>query len=574
VTSRAATLDAGAAARCAFRTVLEHDALNGPEVSREQDDTARRRLDAAGGHRLDVATRLLELLGARAADARLDEAATVGLLGDSDVDVVVRPRLPRDERARRHGSPSLLVADTDHGARAWRPVDVHNHFVTTEGTKRLLASSLDAPTPAAALVREGRRLRKGGAWQRDLSRLAHHHRMLEGLDLPQAGPAIAGIVDRSAALWWFRLDEALDGRGSALEQYDARFAERVGFLAATEARNADPRLPRPGAPWWHRECESCPFATTCHDELARVDDVSLVRFTDATEQELLRDHGVTTRRGLASLDLAEVGRGRATTDEPCDDSTPSAVAVGRRLKDAGRLVLRARVEVAGTMLRLVDAHELDARRAEIEIDIDMESYDNATYLWGTLVTAKVATPGVHEGYRAFVEWGALSEASEGRLFVEFFDWLASTVLAAQGAGRSVGIYCFWEHAERGQMRRAMESGVPGLPSAAALDAVLGAQLVDMHQVVTSQIQTAGPAGLKVVAGAAGFRWRDEDPSGEASMAWYEDAIQRDGPLAAPARERLFAYNEDDCRATRALRDWLEGPARALPDVEGARPVEP
>jgi predicted RecB family nuclease len=124
------------------------------------------------------------------------------------------------------------------------------------------------------------------------------------------------------------------------------------------------------------------------------------------------------------------------------------------------------------------------------------------------------------------------------------------------------------------MRRAMESGVPGLPSAAALDAVLGAQLVDMHQVVTSQIQTAGPAGLKVVAGAAGFRWRDEDPSGEASMAWYEDAIQRDGPLAAPARERLFAYNEDDCRATRALRDWLEGPARALPDVEGARPVEP
>ena len=74
------------------------------------------------------------------------------------------------------------------------------------------------------------------------------------------------------------------------------------------------------------------------------------------------------------------------------------------------------------------------------------------------------------------------------------------------------------------MRRAMATGVPGLPDRRGmLDEVLLEPLVDLHQVVTSQIQTAGPAGLKVVATEAGFSWRDDAPSGEASMAWYEEA---------------------------------------------------
>jgi predicted RecB family nuclease len=106
-----------------------------------------------------------------------------------------------------------------------------------------------------------------------------------------------------------------------------------------------------------------------------------------------------------------------------------------------------------------------------------------------------------------------------------------------------------------------------------LDAVLGSLLVDVHELVSSQIQTAGPAGLKVVASAAGFSWRDEAPSGEASMAWYEDALGDDNVLARAAAARILAYNEDDCRATRALRDWLDGPARDLPHVEDARPSD-
>ena len=46
------------------------------------------------------------------------------------------------------------------------------------------------------------------------------------------------------------------------------------------------------------------------------------------------------------------------------------------------------------------------------------------------------------------------------------------------------------------------------------------------------------------------------------MLWYEVA-RGEGPEAEASRARLLAYNEDDCRATRALREWLNGAARDL-----------
>ena len=46
------------------------------------------------------------------------------------------------------------------------------------------------------------------------------------------------------------------------------------------------------------------------------------------------------------------------------------------------------------------------------------------------------------------------------------------------------------------------------------------------------------------------------------MRWYESARDA-GDDATAWRQRILDYNEDDCRATQALRDWLNGAARDL-----------
>jgi len=51
----------------------------------------------------------------------------------------------------------------------------------------------------------------------------------------------------------------------------------------------------------------------------------------------------------------------------------------------------------------------------------------------------------------------------------------------------------------------------------------------------------------------GFAWRDEDPSGTASIEWFDHWVKtRDESV----KKRILDYNEDDCRATRVLLDGI------------------
>jgi predicted RecB family nuclease len=240
--------------------------------------------------------------------------------------------------------------------------------------------------------------------------------------------------------------------------------------------------------------------------------------------------------------------------------------VGRAIDKLDELIYRARVHRAGTVLLKVPVSQLSCPRADVEVDIDMESYNDVTYLWGAFVRTATELEGITEGYVSFAEWGELDATSESTLFGRFWQWFRALRSGVHEQGRSFAAYCFWAQAENGAMNRAIETAAPGCPSREEVDAFRLAhpnEWIDIHDVAKNQIQTEGPVGLKSLAGAAGFRWRDEYPSGEASMIWYEHT-RLPGAEADAARQRLLEYNEDDCRATLALRDWINGAARTLP----------
>lgn len=60
--------------------------------------------------------------------------------------------------------------------------------------------------------------------------------------------------------------------------------------------------------------------------------------------------------------------------------------------------------------------------------------------------------------------------------------------------------------------------------------------------------------IKTLAKYLGFSWRDTHPSGAASIEWFHRWVEdRDTTI----RQRILDYNEDDCRATRVLRDAIK-----------------
>ncbi|TES85483.1 hypothetical protein E3J95_04310, partial [Candidatus Aerophobetes bacterium] len=67
-------------------------------------------------------------------------------------------------------------------------------------------------------------------------------------------------------------------------------------------------------------------------------------------------------------------------------------------------------------------------------------------------------------------------------------------------------------------------------------------------------------GMKYIAQRIGFKWQDPDPSGVNSIVWYNEYLK--DPADESKLQRILRYNEDDCRAMIALKEYFEKRAEA------------
>lgn len=229
------------------------------------------------------------------------------------------------------------------------------------------------------------------------------------------------------------------------------------------------------------------------------------------------------------------------------------------------LIDTARAAVSGRPWRARGIEAVRVPTADVEVDVDMESADGGTYLWGARVSGDTQ---LADSYVAHVTWEPLDHAGEAALFGRFWRWLTGLRDRAHTAGRTFAAY-YYTPAENTQMRRALHIAGPDLPPEGDVEAFIASdEWVDLHQIMTSQIVTGHGTGLKRVAPIAGFHWRDSDSGGDQSTVWYQAAVYADDQEVREAnRRRLLDYNQDDVAATAALRHWLATQGRALPSIE-------
>ena len=135
---------------------------------------------------------------------------------------------------------------------------------------------------------------------------------------------------------------------------------------------------------------------------------------------------------------------------------------------------------------------------------------------------------------------------------------------ATATGRTFAAYCYNEQAENRWLLASARrfAGRPGIPDVAEVEAFIADdRWIDLFAVVGEWFLCAHGKGLKRIAPAAGFAWRDPEAGGENSMRWYRDAVGMDDAQPDPTqRGRLLEYNADDVAATRVLREWMTSPA--------------
>jgi predicted RecB family nuclease len=550
-------LDARDVAQCPHRVALERRGPQEPAPLVANVAGERRRKESAE----HVANTLARIqLAHPDAHVAISMADTVDAV-QAGVGLILRPHLPDDrEGGRRATAHALIRTGRFSGRTGYAPLLIrHIEVVTPQSTRRLREGSLDRLAPGDATWTDGVGTRRTATVTRNGLALAHIIRTLQALDWHDASLRGA-LIDRNARVWWFDF-ATLDGVAWTLAEYDLRWQQRRQLLREVAAWDGAEDT-YPTTPYWHRECPDCPFADGCESRLEATDDVSLTRFTSFTQQIALREAGINSRRALSALDpvIARHSRGQVLN---LTGDVPPTLVLGRQVEKLDELIYRARVTVNGAPLRNVSPERMGCPTADVEVDVDMESDGLRTYLWGATVRCTRPDLGIASGHTSFVNWDPLTDEVEREVFRRFWTFFDGLRQRATAQGATFAGYCFWAQAEDGAMSRAAEGQADLEIALATFREGRGTHWIDLHEVAKGQIQTEGAFGLKTLASFAGFSWRDEHPNGEASMSWYDDAVGGDAVLAEEQRARLLAYNEDDCRATAALRDWLNGPAQAL-----------
>ena len=527
----------------------------------------------------EVVSYLSESLGDSCINLRslrhADAIAATSEAMNSAVPVIIGGGLPDDIPGRRRGRPDLLTL-TGIGADCvsrYLPADIKSHQVlrsTKTGTIDTitldrLATSHGWSAKAGSSPNSAHRLS-------DLMQLAHYWRLLEACGHESELGPLGGLIgsDTFAAdepfLVWQSLTEPdfstySRSRGtakrSALERYDHEFDFRVKVIDVAEKQD-QPNAPLPLVrPVIIDECDACPWHDVCLEHVGELEpSVHIVSGRlGLREWNALRNVGVVTVEDLAGLSLDDA---RLAAYWPELDIKQSRART--RLGDA---ITRAQMSIAGERVRAAGGRIPEVPSANVEVDFDLEWDANGRlYLWGLLVT-----DGNGHRLESVYSWDPMDEDGEADLASVAIARLVSLREEAETSGQSFRVY-HYSHPEISMVRSLIRRGGPQpWPSEEWWEEFTSECFVDLLPIVKAGFIGLRGLGLKEVAQAAGFEWQDDDPGGEQSLDWIGEARHATDPDAREeARARLLAYNTDDVRATRAVREWLVSGNQLITDT--------
>jgi len=181
-------------------------------------------------------------------------------------------------------------------------------------------------------------------------------------------------------------------------------------------------------------------------------------------------------------------------------------------------------------------HALRTTPIEIYFDIEAQPELNLDYMLGVLVVDRLKQT---ETFHSLL---AETPSDEGTIWQQFLDIV--------GRYPQAPIFHFFSYEVDTIRRLARLYRTPSEQVRAIVD-----RCVDVYeQIAETVVLPIESYALKAIARWVGFEWRDPQAHGSQCIYWYDRWLTTGERSFLEAIER---YNEDDCRATRLVKDWLE-----------------
>ncbi len=330
------------------------------------------------------------------------------------------------------------------------------------------------------------------------------HAQLLGI-IQEKTPARSQLILKEHNDYWVNLDHWLIKMQHAVAECIAMLAQR---------REPEVFISR-------QRCSLCSWYSYCYQIAKSENHLSLVPGVTPKRYEYLQDLEVNSLKSL--LNVSETHLGEMLGDD-----------VARQLKQQAMAIKSDRALVRSSF-DLINTQPIPSGAIEIYFDIEAEPERQIDYLLGVLLVDRATNT---EQFYSFL---AENPEDEGIIWQQFLDFLALYPDAP--------IFHYSEY-EADTIKRL--GRLYNTPKAVTKD--LLSRLVDLHEwVMRSAILPVESYSLKALANWIGFYWRENSGSGDQSVCWYDRwLITQDRVLL----DLILSYNEDDCRATRYLKDWL------------------
>lgn len=270
-----------------------------------------------------------------------------------------------------------------------------------------------------------------------------------------------------------------------------------------------------------QRCSLCSWYGHCHEVAKSTEHLSLVPGVTPKRYEYLQQLGIDTVESLVNAPETYLGE-------------TLGYGVARQLKQQITAIQSDRAIVRSNF-DLVNTQPIPSGAIELYFDIEAEPERQTDYLLGVLLVDRSANT---EQFYAFL---AENIEDEGKIWQEFLDFIALYPDAP--------IFHYSEYEADTIKRLSRLYNTPKEQKKEILS-----RLVDLHFWATEAVVFPVESySLKALANWIGFHWRETTGSGDQSVCWYDQWLQtQDRTLL----NLILSYNEDDCRATRYLKDWL------------------
>lgn len=260
----------------------------------------------------------------------------------------------------------------------------------------------------------------------------------------------------------------------------------------------------------------------------------------------------------------------------------------------------ARVYKVGKVYKARGVSSVTINRSVYEQDVDIEDSNGYVYMIGVRTSGHKKINSENRETRAeycsFTNWDKSADG-EAKVFADFWRHVQFSRSYAQHRKYGYRLY-YYTHHEPVAFKNlaARHAGKPGVPTVTEVESLFNSTMsvpvlvngtfvyednctpygetVDMYPIIANQlIWPTESVTLKETAKWVRFSWRDSDPGGSNSMAWYEAAVNSESSeVREENRNRILEYNADDVHAQVAIRDWLTSlgearhPGKKLPDI--------